>query len=63
MDSLQNTSTGVTSYKNYSIFTLGLGKISHILEEYLKKSVEGYAKLSTQVNGLGNLKKMLPSSW
>ena len=63
MDSLKSTSTGVTSDKNDYIFTLGLGNISHILEEYLKKSVEGYAQLSTQVSGLANLKKTLPSGW
>lgn len=56
MESLNSTSTGVTSEKNDSIFTLGLGNTSHILEEYLKKSVEGYAQLSIRVSGLGNLK-------
>lgn len=63
MDLLKSTSTGVTSGKNDSIFILGLGNISHILKQYRKKSVEGYAQMSIQISGWGSMKKMLLYSW
>lgn len=65
MDSLKSTFTGVTSKKKGFHFYFGdrkyftyFGGISRELWD-----IEGYAQLSTQVSGLGYLKKMLPSRW